>query len=70
MLLDRRESTLPTWQWGPLTATSSLDSISGTMLGPVFLSGVFEQNDDVNDASFWDYAGSCLLVSYLELFQI
>ena len=59
---------MPTWQWGPLTATSSLDSISGTMLDPVFLSGVFDQNDDVNgDNVVCFFLGLCWILSSREL---
>ena len=49
MLLDRQGSTLLTWRWGRSTAILSLDSTSGIMLDPVFLSGVYDQNGDDND---------------------
>ena len=55
---DQQESTWRTWQWGPLTATLSLDSISGIMLDPVFLSGIYDQNQNVND----DDGGAILLL--------
>ena len=61
--MDRQESTLPSSRWGRSTATSSLDSISGIMLDPVSLSGVFDQNDDVND----DNGGFCLILSWTML---
>ena len=63
MPLDQQESILLTWPWAPLTATLSLDSISGIMLDPVSLSGVFDQNDDVND----DNGGFCLILSWTML---
>ena len=49
MLLDRQGSTLLTWRWERSTAILSLDSTSGIMLDPVFLSGVYDQNGDDND---------------------
>ena len=62
VLTALRASTLPTWRWGPLTATLSTASISGTTLAHVSLSGwtigmtttIFRFWQDMNYWSEWN----------------